>query len=108
VLAAFREAINNVTDRPLDKGGRPSEGEFRWLIGVYFQAQYENLSAMAGRGNRGPLSPDILRDLILVEGLRQLINKVADEENPLRKWLDFSTFEGRDGKRRSRPRGHPG
>jgi hypothetical protein len=109
VLAEVREVFNTLTDpTPLDKGRRPSDQDFQELVGVYFQARYENLSAMAGRGNRGPLSPDILRDLIIVEGLRQLINEVADEENPLRKWLDFSKVKARDDERRSRPRGHPG
>ena len=93
------------------KGGRAEKGqlstdELRDLYRLYTRARAESWEALARELPGGNLTPVTLTDLLLVELLREQFNELANEGNPLRKWLEFSRSRLRD-KRQDRKPGGP-
>ena len=76
------------------------------LFHVYTKARLEDWTAFSGtlQGQGG--SVDAMTDVLIVEMLRQVVEEMVNEGNPLRSWLEFSRAKRRKKKlERTRPSG---
>src|SRR5262249_26768671 len=70
--------------------GAPTEKEFRELLHLYAQARAEAWGGLKVALSGGGLSMDAMLDLLVVEMLRERLDEMANEGNPLRDCFEFS------------------
>jgi hypothetical protein len=64
---------------------------------LYFKLRLDNWRAFADeQGNMDPVAEDILMDHLVLELLRRGLDEMANEDNPLRRWLESSRARKRD------------
>ena len=82
-----------------------SSEEFDAMYRLYLKLRVDNWRVLAdGLASEDSCGGEILIDLVWIEILRDELNEMANEGNPLRQWLDFSRRMGGD-KKQSRSAG---
>jgi hypothetical protein len=83
---------------------KPPEKEYDELFRVYLKLRADNWRALADglQTEHSPLVEPLL-DALFIESLRKKLDTMANEGNPLRRWLEFSRTKIREKKQ---PRGN--
>jgi rhomboid protease GluP len=83
--------------------GPPSPYEYKEMYRLYRKLRGDNWRALADElGRPHPVPPPILLDELAIEQLRQGLDEMANEDNPLARWLDYSPERSRFAKREGR------